>query len=78
MTHIWNIYEPCDAQDIGDDPFDIFVYSLRQEEAPHVGTPIYVEGRRCRIIAVAKDHGKTEVYGFGDVEYHKVCVVPAL
>ena len=46
MTHVWNIYEPCDPQDLGDDPFDIFVYTLRREEAPLLNAPIYLEGRR--------------------------------
>jgi hypothetical protein len=78
MIHVWNIYEPCDPRDLGDDPFDIFVYSLRREEAPLLNAPIYLEGRRCRIVAIAKDHSKTEVFGFGEEQYHKVCVVPAL
>ena len=62
MTHVWNIYEPCDPQDLG----------------PLLNAPIYLEGRRCRIVAIAKDHSKTEVFGFGEEQYHKVCVVPAL
>lgn len=75
MTHIWNIYEPCDPKDLGDDPFDIFVYTLRREEAPRLGDPIYIEGRHCRIVAIADDHSKTEVYGFGKEKYHKVCAL---
>lgn len=75
MTHIWNIYEPCDPSDLGDDPFDIFVYTLRREEKPHVGEPIYLEGRRCRIVAVAADISKTEVFGFDSEQYWKVCAM---
>ena len=75
MIHVWDIYEPCDPHDLGADPFDIFVYTLRREEPPHLGEPIYLEGRQCRIVAVAPDMGKTEVYGFGEEVYHKVCAV---
>lgn len=77
MIHVWNIYEPSDPQEIGDDPFDIFLYTQRHDEAPLVGSPIYIEGRRCRIIAIAPDHNKTDVFGFGTEQYHKVCAVPS-
>ena len=75
MTYIWDIYEPADAQCYNaDDPFDIFIFSLRRDEAPHAGSAITVEGRMRRIIAVAIDHKKNEVLGFGRDCYYKVCV----
>ena len=75
MIHVWNIYEPCDPAEPGDDPFDIFVYSLRREEQPLVGEPIYLEGRKCRVIAIARDQSRSEVYGFGEEQYWKVCAL---
>lgn len=75
MTYVWNIYEPADPHDIGEDPFDIFVYSLRKEEAPLLNELVYIEGRRCHIISFALDHSKSEVYGFGQELYYKVCVI---
>lgn len=75
MTHIWNIYEPCDPSDLGEDPYDIFVYTLRRDEAPHLGDPIYIEGRHCRIVATAHDHSRTELLASDDECYHKVCAM---
>lgn len=75
MEYIWNIYEPCDPSDLGEDPFDIFVYTLRRSEPPRLGDPIYLEGRRCRIVAAVPDQSKTDVYGFGQELYYKVCAV---
>lgn len=75
MTYIWNIYEPCDPTDLGEDPFDVFVYTLRRDNPPQVGEAIYLEGRKCRIVAIAIDHSKTEVFGFGEEKYYKVCAV---
>jgi hypothetical protein len=75
MTYIWDIYEPADAQCYNaEDPFDIFIFSLRRDEAPRVGSAITVEGRMRRIIAVAIDHNKNEVFGLGGEQYYKVCV----
>ena len=75
MTYIWNIYEPCDPGDIGEDPFDIFVYSLRKEEAPHVGDLIYIEGSNHRVVACRADHDLSYVQVQDDAVYYKVCVV---
>lgn len=75
MIHIWNIYEPCDPKHLNDDPFDIFVYTLRRDDPPHIGEPIYIEGRLCRIVATAPDTSRTDVLGFGLECYHKVCAI---
>jgi len=74
MTHIWNIYEPADPNNPGDDPFDIFLYSLRREEAPQLNALIYVEGKRCRAIAIAIDHSRNDVNAFDGECYYKVAV----
>ncbi len=78
MICVWNIYEPCDPHDYESDadPFDIFLYALRREDAPLASAPIYIEGRRYRIVAVAHDAALTEVSTRGDEQYYKVCVVP--
>lgn len=75
MQYIWNIYEPCDPTDINADPYDIFVYSLRKDEEPHVGDLVYVEGRNHKVIACTPDWSQTEVQAVGDDTYYKVCVV---
>ena len=76
MTYIWNIYEPSDIGQYDEtDPFDVFIYSLRREEAPQLNSSLYVEGRRCRIIAITRDSKMDEVCGFGDETYYKVCVI---
>lgn len=75
MTYIWNIYEPADAQDMGEDPFDIFVYALRRDDAPHVGDLVYLEGANHRVVACRPDHSMTEVMVTDDAIYYKVCVV---
>jgi len=75
MTHIWNIYEPFDPEYLGNDPYDIFVYTLRRDEPPHMGDPIYIEGRHCRIVATAPDHSRTELLASDDERYYKVCAM---
>lgn len=76
MTYIWNIYEPCDPQDIRlDDPYDVFIYAQRMAEAPHIGDRVYVEGCNCRIIACRYDAGLTEAEVLGDKQYYKVCIL---
>jgi len=74
VTYIWNIYEPADAGDPGDDPFDVFLYALRKEDVPHTNDPIHVEGQRKRIIAIQKDQRRNELLASHDEEYYKVCV----
>lgn len=75
MTYIWNIYEPCDPTDIGDDPFDIFIFTLRRDDPPHVGGQLYVEGRNRRIVTCVPDRNLTDVNVFDGECYYKVCVV---
>lgn len=75
MTHIWNIYEPADPQDLTSDPFDIFVYSLRQGEEPFVGHPLFIEGRRVKIIAIKPDLRRTETNGDPQECFYKVAVI---
>lgn len=76
MTYIWNIYEPCDPVDYDtEDPFDIFVYALRIEDAPLLNAPLYIEGRRCRIIALKPDTAMDSVNVSTDERYYKVCIV---
>lgn len=75
MSYIWNIYEPCDPHDIVGDPYDIFVYSVRKDNLPHIGDLIVVEGYNHRVIACTPDHNLTEVQVGDDVLYYKVCVV---
>lgn len=75
MTYIWNIYEPADPNDYDqEDPYDIFVYSLRKESAPELNAPLYVEGRMCHIIACRIDRAQNEVTVNGDECYYKVAV----
>lgn len=74
--YIWNIYEPCDPVNYDpEDPFDIFIYSLRRDDAPLANAPLYVEGRRCRIIAIVPDQAQNEVCVSGSDSYYKVCVI---
>lgn len=75
MTYIWNIYEPCDPQDLTDDPYDIFIYSLHKDEVPHVGDLVYVEGCNHRVVACKPDYGRTEVMVVDDAVIYKVCIV---
>ncbi len=77
MACIWNIYEPCDPEDqeAGVDPYDIFVYALRRDEAPHVGDLVYSEGRNRKVIACTADWNMTEVQAQADDVYYKVCIV---
>lgn len=75
LQYVWNIYEPCDPSLITDDPFDVFIFSLRKDEEPHVGECIYIEGSRSRIVAIAPDHNRTEMLGDGKERYWKVCAV---
>ena len=76
MIYIWNIYEPLDEKDYDEnDPFDVFIYALRKEEAPQKNAVLYVEGKKRRIIAVAKDHNKDDILGFGSECYYKVGVI---
>mgnify|MGYP003297202887 CR=1 FL=1 len=78
MTYIWNIYEPCDPINYDpEDPYDIFVYSLRKEDAPQPNAPMYIEGRRCRIVAIKPDTGMNSVNVSTDEKYYKVCVTSA-
>lgn len=74
MTHIWNIYQPADLAEPGPDPFDVFVYSLRRSDEPHLGDCIYVEGCRCKVIALAPDRNRMEMIAAQDESYWKVCV----
>ena len=76
MIYIWNIYEPCDEENYDEnDPFDIFVYALRKEEAPQKNVILYVEGKKRRIVAVAQDRTKNDIMGFGTECYYKVGVI---
>lgn len=74
MTHIWTIYEPCDPQDLGDDPFDIFIYALRKDEEPQLGAPLFIEGRKVKIISIQLDQRRTETNGNPDEIFYKVAV----
>jgi len=74
MTYIWNIYEPADPVNPGEDPFDVFLYSLRKEDIPHANDIIHVEGERKRIIAIEKDHRRNELLACDEEFYYKVCV----
>lgn len=75
MKYIWNIYQPYDPTDLGDDPFDIFVYSIRMDEEPFLNCSLYVEGKPCKIVSIQKDHGLSETTGFDNEQYFKVAVV---
>lgn len=75
MKYVWNIYEPSDSQDIGDDPFDVFVYSQQMDDAPHLGELVYVEGCNHRVVACHVDQNLTESQIRSDLTYYKVCVV---
>ena len=76
MTFILNIYQPCDVSDYNqEDPFDIFVCTLRQEEEPQLNALVYVEGKKCRIVAVKADAKRREVSIDAEERYYKVCVV---
>lgn len=75
MTYIWNIYEPIDRSDITGDPYDVFVYALRQDEAPHIGDLVYIEGSNHKVIACTPDHNMTDVQAQAGTLYYKVCVV---
>ena len=74
MTYIWNIYETADDVCTAADPFDIFLYSIRKDEAPLANDVIHIEGQRRRIIAIMPDHRRNEVNAFADERYFKVCV----
>ena len=76
MTHVWNIYNPGDPECPGPDAFDIFVYSLRRNDEPHLGDVLYVEGQRCRVIALARDHNRNEMIAQDAEVYWKVCAAP--
>lgn len=76
MTYIWNIYEPCDPVNYDqEDPYDIFVYALRMEDAPLPNAPLYLEGRRRCIIAIKPDTAMNDVNVSEGESYYKVCVV---
>lgn len=74
MTYIWNIYEPADTANPGDDPFDVFLYALRKEDVPHTNDTIHVDGQRKKIIAIQIDHRRNETLACDDELYYKVCV----
>lgn len=74
MIYIWNIYEPADADYPGEDPFDVFLYSLRQEDVPHINDTIHVEGQRKKIIAIQQDHRRNELLASNEEQYYKICV----
>ena len=76
MDCIWNIYEPFEFSNYNiEDPFDVFLFSLRKNEIPQRNSFLYVEGKQRRIIAVKTDAALNEVCGFDAVSYYKVCVV---
>lgn len=83
MEYIWNIYEsleplsplhPFDPMAEAD-PFDVFIYSQRMASEPHQGDCVYVEGRRCKVVACQLDRNMNDVLVQGDVVHYKVCVV---
>lgn len=75
MEYIWNIYEPLEPQDLAvEDPFDVFVYSQRMDEPPHLGDCVFVEGRQCKVIACQVDRNMNDVQVQDNVLYYKVCV----
>ena len=75
MEYIWNIYESLESLDLTqDDPFDVFVYSQRMEEPPHLGDCVYVEGSQRKIIACQVDHNRMDVLVQEDMVHYKVCV----
>ena len=75
MIYIWNIYEPADPQYPGEDPFDIFVYSLRRDFAPRLNETIFLEGQRHLVFAIEADNSRNEVNPFASEEQiYKVCV----
>lgn len=74
MQHIWNIYESGDPDCPGPDPFDVFLYAIRKDEEPRYADLLYVEGQRCRVIAVAEDRGRNEVAASEEERYWKICV----
>lgn len=75
MSYIWNIYEPNDPHDLGEDPYDIFVYSQSMSEAPHTGDLIYLEGLNHRVVACQVDWNMTETQVLQDTIYYKVCIL---
>lgn len=75
MEYIWNIYESLEAQDcMGADPFDVFIYSQRMTEPPHLGDCVFVEGRQCKVVACLMDRNLTDIQVQEDAVYYKVCV----
>lgn len=74
MIHVWNIYETGDPDCLSPDPFDIFLYALRREEEPHYNDCLYVEGRRCKVIAVKEDFQRNAVLSTEGERYWKVCI----
>lgn len=74
MIHVWNIYETGDPDCSGPDPFDIFLYAIRREDEPHYNDCLYVERRRCKVIAVKEDFQRNAVLSTEGERYWKVCI----
>ena len=66
MIYIWNIYEPLDEKDYDEnDPFDVFIYALRKEEAPQKNAVLYVEGKNAESLLQQKTIIKMTFWDLG-------------